>query len=61
MIDRLRLPATDYDRIRQQVLRRDGWRCQGCGCGENLQVYHQLSRGRGGADIADNLINLYAD
>jgi len=28
---RLRLDATSYGILRQQVLRRDGWRCQSCG------------------------------
>jgi len=28
---RLRLGPVAYENLRQQVLRRDGWRCQPCG------------------------------
>ncbi len=51
----------EYEQLRHEVLVRDGWRCQSCGSGMNLHVHHQLSRGRGGADTADNLITLCAD
>ena len=28
---RLRLDSLLYESLRQQILRRDGWRCQSCG------------------------------
>ena len=34
---RLRLARELYEDLRQQVLRRDGWRCQRCGAISNLE------------------------
>ena len=56
-----RLDAASYERLRQQILRRDGWRCQVCGTMENLQIHHQQYRSHSGADIESNLITLCAD
>ena len=39
-----------YDRLREQVLRRDGWRCRSCGARSNLEVHHMELRGQGGDD-----------
>jgi 5-methylcytosine-specific restriction endonuclease McrA len=58
---RHRLHACEYDRLRTQILRRDGWRCQACGGRTNLQVHHLTYRGRGGSDDEKNLISLCAD
>ena len=33
-----------YDSLRQQILRRDGWRCQSCGTMSNLDVHHREFR-----------------
>jgi 5-methylcytosine-specific restriction endonuclease McrA len=41
---RLRLDPTSYERLRQQVLHRDGWRCQSCGTMSNLEVHHKRFR-----------------
>lgn len=38
-----------------------GWRCQGCGSSENLQVHHLEARSKLGGDTMKNLITLYAD
>jgi len=57
---RLRLDATSYGILRQQVLRRDGWRCQSCGTMSNLEVHHQEFRGHSGDDSEENLISLCA-
>lgn len=38
---RLRLAPELYENLRQQVLRRDGWRCQSCGALTNLEVHHR--------------------
>jgi 5-methylcytosine-specific restriction endonuclease McrA len=57
---RLRLDSTIYDKLRQQVLQRDGWRCQGCGTRSNLEVHHKEFRSRGGDDSEENLITLCA-
>lgn len=35
---RLRLDPVAYENLRQQVLRRDGWRCQWCGRMSNLEL-----------------------
>ncbi len=44
--------------LRQQVLRRDGWRCQSCGTMSNLEVHHKQFRSHSGADSEENLITL---
>jgi ATP-dependent DNA helicase RecQ len=59
--ERLRLDAVAYENLRQQVLRRDGWRCQSCGAMTNLEVHHQEFRSQSGADSEENLITLCSD
>jgi ATP-dependent DNA helicase RecQ len=54
----LRLDPISYDRLRQQVLRRDGWRCQSCGTMSNLEVHHKALRSHSGDDSEENLITL---
>jgi len=54
----LRLDAVSYERLRQQVLRRDGWRCQSCGAMSNLEVHHKEFRSHSGHDSDENLITL---
>jgi 5-methylcytosine-specific restriction endonuclease McrA len=54
----LRLDPASYEILRQQVLRRDGWRCQSCGTMSNLEVHHQEFRSHAGADSEQNLITL---
>jgi 5-methylcytosine-specific restriction endonuclease McrA len=56
----IRLAPPTYDKLRQQVLRRDGWRCQSCGAMSNLEVHHQEFRSHSGADSEENLITLCA-
>ena len=55
---RLRPDLTSYERLRQQVLRRDGWRCQSCGTLSNLEVHHQQFLSHSGHDSEENLITL---
>jgi 5-methylcytosine-specific restriction endonuclease McrA len=57
---RLRLSPELYEDVRQHVLRRDGWRCQGCGAMSNLEVHHQAFRSHAGDDSEENLITLCA-
>ena len=57
---RLRLEAKQYEQLRLQVLRRDSWRCQGCGTMSNLEVHHQEFRSQSGDDSEQNLITLCA-
>jgi len=54
----LRLDPTSYENLRQQVLRRDRWRCQSCGAMSNLEVHHQRYRSHSGSDSEENLITL---
>jgi 5-methylcytosine-specific restriction endonuclease McrA len=54
----LRLEPEAYEELRQQVLRRDGWRCQSCGSMSNLEVHHKDFRSHGGPDSEMNLITL---
>jgi len=56
----LRLDPELYKRLREQVLRRDGWRCQSCGVRSNLEVHHKDFRSQGGDDSEENLITLCA-
>ena len=58
---RLRLESEAYEDLRQQVLRRDGWRCQSCGAMSNLEVHHREFRSQGGDDSELNLITLCAE
>ncbi len=55
---RLRLAPKLYEELRQQVLRRDGWRCQGCGAPSHLEVHHRELRSQSGDDSEQNLITL---
>ena len=58
---RLRLDPAKYDQLRNQVLRRDDWRCQICGSTRNLQVHHKQLRSQQGSDDELNLITLCVD
>ena len=59
--ERLRLDHISYETLRQQILRRDGWRCQSCGTMVNLEVHHKEFRSHSGEDSEGNLITLCAD
>ncbi len=54
----VRLDPESYERLRQEVLRRDGWRCQSCGTMSNLEVHHKEFRSQSGNDSERNLITL---
>jgi 5-methylcytosine-specific restriction endonuclease McrA len=58
---RLKLDPWSYERLRQQVLQRDGYRCQGCGTMTNLEIHHKVSRSQAGDDSEENLITLCAE
>ena len=58
------LPLLDplsYESLRQQILRRDGWRCQSCGTMTNLEVHHREFRSHSGTDAEENLMTLCVD
>ena len=55
---RFRLVPELYEELRNQVLRRDGWRCQACGARSNLEVHHKEFRSQSGNDSEQNLITL---
>ncbi len=54
----LRLDPLSYESLRQQILRRDGWRCQSCGAMTSLEVLHREFRSHSGSDSEENLITL---
>jgi ATP-dependent DNA helicase RecQ len=54
----LRVDPLSYEKIRLQVLRRDGWRCQSCGTMANLEVHYQQFRSHSGHDSEENLTTL---
>jgi 5-methylcytosine-specific restriction endonuclease McrA len=53
-----RLHPFSDESLRQQILRRDGWRCQSCGTMTNLEVHHREFRSDSGSDSEENLITL---
>ena len=57
---RLRLDPVSYEKLRVEVLQRDGWRCQSCGTTSNLHVHHKEFRSHSGDDSGENLITLCA-
>jgi 5-methylcytosine-specific restriction endonuclease McrA len=60
-LKRSRLDPSSYEELRQQILRRDGWRCQLCGALSNLEVHHKEFRSQSGDDSEENLITLCAE
>jgi 5-methylcytosine-specific restriction endonuclease McrA len=54
----IRLERENYRQLRQQILNRDGWRCQFCSTMSNLEVHHQAFRSLSGEDTEQNLITL---
>jgi len=55
---RQRLDPELYEGLREQVLRRDSWKCQCCGTRSDLEVHHKEFRSHGGNDSEENLITL---
>jgi 5-methylcytosine-specific restriction endonuclease McrA len=55
---RLRLDQSLYREVSREVMARDGWRCQSCGCSSNLQIHHINPRNSLGEDVEKNLITL---
>lgn len=53
-----RLDLSSYESLRQEILGRDGWRCQSCGTMSNLEVHHREFRSHLGTDSEENLITL---
>jgi 5-methylcytosine-specific restriction protein A len=58
---RFRLDPASYEALRQEVLRRDDWRCQSCGAMSNLEVHHQEFRSHSRRDSDENLITLCSE
>jgi 5-methylcytosine-specific restriction endonuclease McrA len=50
-----------YSMLHREILERDGWRCQMCGCSKNLDVHHMRRRSALGDDAETNLITLCRD
>lgn len=55
---RLALGSSDYQALREEVLSRDGWRCQICGKLQELEIHHIQKRSDLGSDASNNLITL---
>jgi 5-methylcytosine-specific restriction endonuclease McrA len=57
---RIRVSEEEYEKLRQEVLKRDGWKCQMCGSSKDIHVHHIDLRSRMGSDLENNLISLCA-
>lgn len=55
---RIRKAPKLYARLHREILERDSWRCQKCGCSKNLEVHHMRRRSAVGDDAETNLITL---
>jgi 5-methylcytosine-specific restriction endonuclease McrA len=55
---RIRVASASYAGLRREILARDNWRCQVCGCLRNLDVHHLKQRSSLGDDTEANLITL---
>ena len=55
---RVQLASVPYSRLRKEILERDNWRCQVCGCLKNLDVHHMRRRSALGEDLETNLITV---
>jgi 5-methylcytosine-specific restriction endonuclease McrA len=55
---RIQKAPSVYAMLRREILERDGWRCQRCGCSKNLDVHHVTRRSALGDDAETNLIAL---
>ena len=58
---RIRLDADAYRRLHQEILERDGWRCQACGSLRGPEVHHIQRRSQSGDDSEGNLITLCSE
>ena len=47
-----------FNRIRPQILNRDGNKCTECGSEKRLNVHHIVKRSEGGDNSRDNLVTL---
>lgn len=50
----------EWQKVRHQVLQRDGWKCRYCKSGERIEVHHLKPRSLGREDTAQNLVTLCA-
>jgi len=57
---RLRLDPVSYHKPLEELLKRDGWRCQHYGSMSELQVHHIQSRSQLAHDAEENLVTLCA-
>jgi 5-methylcytosine-specific restriction endonuclease McrA len=55
---RVRVDPELYYTLRNQVLRRDGWRRKSCGTISNLEVHDKEFRSQAGDNSEQNLITL---
>ena len=57
----VRLDPETFRELHQQILERDGWRCQLCGSLSGLEVHHIQRRSRSDDDSEGNLTTLCSD
>lgn len=52
------LRSDHWKGLRDAALARDKYRCVGCGCGEQLEVHHEVYRGRFEDGILEDVVTL---
>ncbi len=52
----VRIPYKGMVLTRQNIFKRDGYRCQYCGAIDNLTLDHVIPKSRGGSSTWDNLV-----
>jgi 5-methylcytosine-specific restriction endonuclease McrA len=62
----IRLRGAEYTRFKQDIFRRDGWRCRNPECGDpyawepvnEITLHHKIKRSQGGSDTGDNCFSI---
>ena len=58
----VKLEGEDYDRFKNKIFERDGWRCRNpqCRSRRNLTLHHKIKRSRLRLDTEENCMTLCA-
>ena len=58
--DKVKFTGVEYEKFKNRVFERDGWRCQNLSCGSrrNLTLHHKIKRSKVRLDTMENCITL---